>query len=164
VLITAKVLTAGAQVFTATATAQQSESSLVNNTLTLTYNAGSSSVSGTTVPPGLNGTGTPTKTQDKKQPKVFALSSAGKRGAVAKLRFKISDDHGAAKALTTIKRNGKKVGVSNTGLGPVAYGSVYYTGWKVPAHAAQGKYSFCVVGVDSAGNKSAQSCAPLAVK
>jgi hypothetical protein len=95
---------------------------------------------------------------------VSALSSTGKRGVVAKLRYKISDDHGVAKALTTIKRSGKKVGASNTGLGPVAYGNVYYTGWKVPAHAPKGNYSFCVVGVDSAGNKSAQSCAPLAVK
>jgi uncharacterized repeat protein (TIGR01451 family) len=164
VQIIAKVITSGAQVFSATATAQQSESSLANNTLTLTYNAGSAAVSGSTIPAGLNGDSTPTKKQDKRKPNVAALSSTGKRGGVAKLRFKIYDDHGVAKALTTIKRNGAKVGVSNTGFGPVAFGNVYYTGWRVPAGAPKGNYSFCVVGVDSAGNKSAQSCAPLAVK
>jgi hypothetical protein len=37
-------------------------------------------------------------------------------------------------------------------------------GWHVPAKAAKGNYSFCVVAVDRAGNKSAQSCAPVALK
>jgi hypothetical protein len=161
--ITARVVAAGAQTFSATATAQQSESSLTNNTLTLTYVAGTSGTA-TVVRTGLNGEGTATKKQDTKRPVVGALLSWGTRGSVAKLRFKIYDDQGVAKALTTIRRSGAKIGVSDTGLGPVAYGSVYFTGWRVPAHAPKGNYSFCVVGVDSAGNRSAQSCAPLAVK
>ena len=56
------------------------------------------------------------------------------------------------------------VGKASTGYGPVAYGSVYYLGWQVPARAVKGNYSFCVVAVDRAGNKSAQTCAPLALK
>jgi hypothetical protein len=169
VLITAKVITAGTQVFTATVTAQQSESTLANNTLTLTYTAGAASgATGTAgadkTPVGLNGDGTPTKKQDKTKPTSEALYTPAKRGAVAKLRFKIYDDQGVAKAITTVKRGPTPVGTAKTGYGPVAAGSVYYVAWHVPAHAAKGNYWFCVVAVDRAGNKSAQSCAPLVLK
>jgi hypothetical protein len=158
ILVTAKVIAAGAQVFSASISAQQSESSLANNTVTLTFGGASSA------PVGLNGDGTPTKTQDKKKPTAQALLTSGKRGTVAKLRFKIYDDQGVAKATTTIKRGTKVVGTAGTGYGPVAYGSVYYVGWHVPAKAPKGTYWFCVTAVDRAGNKSAQSCAPLSLK
>ena len=95
---------------------------------------------------------------------IQALITSGKRGAVARLRFKIYDDQGVAKVTSTIKRGAKIVGTASTGYGPVAYGSVYFVGWKVPANAASGSYWFCVVAVDRAGNKSAQSCAPLSLK
>jgi Domain of unknown function DUF11 len=161
VLITAKVIAAGTHVFSATVTAQQSESSLTNNTLTLTYGAGAGASS---APVGLNGDGTPTKTQDKKKPTAQALFTSGKRGGVAKLRFKIYDDQGVAKATTTIKRGSKVVGTAKTGYGPVAYGSIYFVGWRVPVKAVKGSYWFCVAAFDRAGNKSAQSCAPLSLK
>jgi hypothetical protein len=164
VLITAKVTAAGTQVLVATVTAQQSESSLTNNTLTLTYISGSGTTSPPTVPGGLNGDGTPTVAQDKKKPTVHALLTSAKRGAVAKLRFKIYDDHGIAKAITTVKRGTTIVGRASTGYGPVAFGSVYYVGWRVPKRAAKGTYTFCVTAVDRAGNKSARSCAPVALR
>jgi hypothetical protein len=162
VLITAKVIAAGTQVLVATVTAQQSESSLTNNTLTFTYTSNSTSTP--EVPVGLNGDGTPTVTQDKKKPTARALLTSAKRGAVAKLRFKIYDDHGIAKAITTVKRGTTVIGRASTGYGPVVSGSVYYVGWRVPTKAAKGKYTFCVTAVDRAGNKSARSCAPVALK
>jgi hypothetical protein len=161
ILIVAKVIAEGTQVFSATISAQQAESSITNNTLTLTYGAGAGA---SNAPVGLNGDGTPTKQQDKKKPSAQALFTSGKRGAVAKLRFKVYDDLGVAKVQTTIKRGATVVGKTGTGYGPVAYGSVYYVGWKVPAKSAKGSYWFCVVAVDRAGNKSPQSCAPLALK
>jgi hypothetical protein len=164
VLITAKVTAAGTQVLVATVTAQQSESSLTNNTLTLTYTSGSGTTSPPTVPGGLNGDGTPTVTQDTRKPTVHALLTSAKRGAVAKLRFKIYDDHGIAKAITTVKRGTTNVGKASTGFGPVVFGSVYYVGWRVPAKAAKGMYTFCVTAVDRAGNKSARACAPVALR
>jgi hypothetical protein len=87
-----------------------------------------------------------------------------KRGAVAKIRFKIYDDQGVARALTTVKRGSTVVGTASTGFSPVASGSIYYVGWHVLAKAAKGNYWFCVVAVDRVGNKSAQSCAPLALR
>jgi hypothetical protein len=176
--LTAKVTAAGTQTLSATATDQQGDIDNSNNTLSLAFGgtaattttttttSGSTGVTNTTsgVPTGLNGDTTPTKKQDKKKPTAHALSSAAKRGRLASLRFTIYDDKGVAKALTSVKRNGRVVGTANTGYGPVAFGSVYYISWHVPAKAAKGKYSFCVVAVDRAGNKSAQSCAPVALK
>jgi len=170
--ITAKVLTAGTQGITAVASDQQGDIDSTNNTLSISLSAGTTGSTGGTgstgstsgIPVGLNGDGTPTKKQDKVKPHATALGSSGKRGATAKLRFKIYDDQGTARALTTIKRGKAIVATPSTGFGPVAYGSVYYVGWHVPAKAAKGSYWFCVTAVDRAGNKSAPSCAPLAVK
>jgi len=165
VLITAKVNSAGTHVFAATVTAQQSESSLTNNTLTLTYTAGATTdTSGAPkTPTGVTGS-TSTVTQDKTKPTAHALLTPAKRGTVAKLRFRIYDNKGVAKALATVKHGTTVVGTASTGFGRVVSGGVYYVGWHVPAKAAKGTYSFCVRAVDRAGNKSAQSCAPLAVK
>jgi hypothetical protein len=161
--ITTKVIASGPQTMSATATAAQGDSDNSNNTLSVAVNA--TAARGTTgTPVGLNGDGTPTKKQDTKKPSAQALYTPGARGGVAKLRFKIYDDQGVAKAITTIKRGATVVGTASTGYGPVVYGSVYFLGWHVPAKAATGSYSFCVVAVDRAGNKSAQSCAPLALK
>jgi uncharacterized repeat protein (TIGR01451 family) len=161
--ITTKVVAAGSQTLSATATAAQGDSDNSNNTLSLALNA-ATALGTSAVPVGLNGDGTPTKKQDKKKPSAQALYTSGKRGGVAKLRFKIYDDQGVAKAMTTIKRGATVVSTASTGYGPVAYGSVYFVGWHVPAKVQHGSYWFCVVAVDRAGNRSAQSCAPLALK
>ena len=173
--ITAKVTAASNQTFSGTASAGQGEFNPADNTLSLTLNAAvppatttttTKTPSGSTggVPVGLNGDGTPTKKQDKRKPTAQALLTPGRRGAVAKLRFKIYDDKGVAKALATVKHGSTVIGRASTGYGPVAAGSIYFVGWHVPVKAAKGYYSFCVTAVDRAGNKSAQSCAPLALR
>jgi hypothetical protein len=170
--IVTRVSSTGAQTLTAVATSQQGVSSAADATLSLTVNqAGSTTTTGSStsgVPTGLNGSGTskPTKTTtaDKAPPTSHALSSTAKRGATARLRFRIYDDRGVAKALATVKRNGKAFATPSTGFGPVAYGTTYFLGWHVPASAPKGTYSFCVVAVDRAGNHSRSSCAALALK
>ncbi|MDX6425724.1 MAG: hypothetical protein QOD52_1129, partial [Gaiellaceae bacterium] len=173
--IVTRVVASTQQTFTATASAAQGEFNAADNTLSLTLNAAPPATTTTThtttnttttsgLPVGLNGDGTPTRKQDKKKPTARALVTPAKRGAVAKLRFKIYDDHGVAKAIATVKHGSTVVGSASTGFGPVAAGSVYYVGWHVPVKFAKGSYSFCVVAYDRAGNRSAQSCAPLALK
>ncbi|HEX7627154.1 MAG TPA: hypothetical protein VF379_08840, partial [Gaiellaceae bacterium] len=164
--IVTKVTATGAQTLTATATCQQGVSSATDATTSLAFNSTApTTATATGAPGGLNDNGgTTTKKPDKKAPTSRAVNSAGVRGSTAKLRFKIYDDRGVAKALTTVKHNGRLVGTASTGFGPVAYGSTYYVGWHVPATAAKGTYTFCVVAVDHAGNHSHASCAALAVK
>ena len=113
----------------------------------------------------MNGDGTSTKKKvDKKAPTSRAVASAGKRGNTVKLRFRIYDESGQAKALATVERNGKLFATTSSGFGPVAYGTTYFIGWNVPALAPKGTYKFCVVAVDHAGNHSRSSCAMLALK
>jgi hypothetical protein len=157
VVISAKVISDGTHTLVATVSTQQSESSLTNNTVTITDS------SGTTPPPaGLNG-GSSTSA-DTVKPTAHALASAGTRGRSAKLRFKIYDDRGVAKALAMVRHHGRIVKTLKTGFGPVAYGTVYYVDWKVPTNAATGSYVFCVTAVDKASNRSAPSCAPLTIR
>lgn len=170
--VVAKATTTGAQILTATATCQQGVFSAAGSTLSLTVNPTTATTTTTTssttagIPTGLNGSGTTTTKakSDKKAPTSAAIASTGKRGATVKLRFRIYDDLGVAKALATIKRNGKSFATKKTGFGPVAYGTTYFLGWHVPASAPKGTYRFCVVAVDRAGNHSRSSCAALKLK
>ena len=158
----------GPQTLTAVASSQQGVLTAANSTLSLTLNASTSSGStASAAPAGLNGgttTTTTTKTVDRKKPTARAIASTGLRGKAAKLRFRIYDDRGSAKAMVTVKRGGKVVGRAGTGFGPVAYGSTYYVGWQVPRRAAKGTYTFCVVAYDHASNSSPSSCAALSVR
>ena len=161
--ITAKVIAAGLQTLTATATDQQGDIDASNNTVAFTLNAPSNK-STSAVPAGLNGDGTTKALPDKKKPTSHAFTSTGRRGQAAALRFRIYDDRGVAKAVATVKRNGKSFGTATSGFGPVAYGSTYFVGWRVPATAPAGSYAFCVVATDRAGNHSPSSCASLTLK
>src|SRR3954451_10823075 len=131
--VTTKVLAAGTQTLSATASAAQGELAPADNTVSVAVDAVSAS---TGTPSGLNGNGTPTKAQDKKKPTARALASTGTRGRASKLRFKVYDDHGVAKVTAMVRLSGRAVGTARTGFGPVAYNHVYFLGWKVPAKAA----------------------------
>ena len=162
-IVTISVRVGAAGVLSATATVSAAVDSNSSN------NSASSAVTAAnttgTVPRGLNDFAAGTSAgADRKVPTTKALRSGGRHGATAKLRFKIYDDGGSAKARVTVRRNGRTIGAANTGFGPVAFGGTYYVGWHVPANAAQGRYSFCVTALDRAGNKSASSCAPLALR
>jgi subtilisin family serine protease len=97
-------------------------------------------------------------------PTVTALAGTARKGRVARLRSRISDDSGEVGVLEEIRLHGKRVArfkqlwfTSTTRDRTVAIA------WKVPA-AATGTYRHCVRAVDRAGNKTAPSCAPIKVK
>lgn len=170
VLIWENVQAAGPHTLTAKVSAQQSETTLVDNTLTLTDSAppaftgtvGSKSTAG--IPTGLNGTPTQTKRVDRVRPTTRAIASSAKRGKVAKIRFRIYDNSGVAKAIVTIRRGRKMVGHVSTGFGPVAAGGVYYVAWHVPKKLKPGRYTFTVVAADRAKHKSKPSHATFTVR
>lgn len=163
-----QVNSVGTHTLTATVSAKQSESSLTNNTVSISYSNTPSTPTTTTssatgIPSGLNGNPKTTAKTDKTPPTAHAVASTGRRGRVADLRFKIYDNSGEAKAIATVKRKGKAIGTAATGFGPVAYGSVYFVGWMVPKSVPAGKYSFCVVAYDHAKHHSTTSCAAFTV-
>lgn len=164
VLLYAKVAATGPLTFSVTAISQElGDSDTSDNVFTIALNSAATSSSGS--PRGINGDGTTsTAKTDKKAPTAQALSSTGARASTAKLRFRIYDDSGVAKAVATVKRDGSVVGTAKTGFGPVAYGSVYYVGWQVPRAAPKGRYTFCVTAFDRAAHRSTSTCAPLALR
>jgi uncharacterized repeat protein (TIGR01451 family) len=164
VLLYAKVTATGPLTVSVNALSQDlGDLDASDNTLAIALNAATTTTLGT--PTGLNGDGTTsTKKTDKKAPSSQALSSSGRRGHAAQLRLKIYDDSGVAKAVATVKRNGKAVATAKTGFGPVAYGGIYYVGWNVPLSAPMGRYTFCVVALDRAAHQSRTTCAPLALR
>lgn len=168
VSIWANVNAPGTQTLTATVSTQQPESTLSDNTLTLTAGATfastSTSKNTTGIPTGLNGRAKTVAGVDRVRPTARAIASSGKRGKVVKIRFRLYDNSGVAKAIATITRGRKVVGRVSTGFGPVAYGGVYYVAWHVPKKLAPGKYTLTVVAADRARHKSKPSHATLTVR
>lgn len=100
---------------------------------------------------------------DDEVPTVEALTSTGKRGGIANLRYSSSDDSGEAYEQITILKSNKVVGRVTTVLGERDPDLTYIQKWSVKK-TIYGKFRFCLIAIDSDGNKSKQSCAVLTVK
>ena len=97
-------------------------------------------------------------------PTVTALAGTARKGRVAKLLSRISDDSGEVGVLEEIRLRGKRV---------VRFKQVWFSSavrtrtvaipWKVPA-GADGTYQHCVRAVDRAGNTTVPSCAHIRTK
>ena len=101
--------------------------------------------------------------RDTSAPVVKALRSIGKRGAVAKLKYKVSDDTGKSVEAIAVFRGTKVIARLPGELGE-ALGRVYHFKWRVPRKLKKGKYRFCVIAGDEAENVSRRSCAKLTIK
>lgn len=103
------------------------------------------------------------KNRETVPPKVGALPSSGKRGRLAILRYRVSDNSGRAAGTITILRGRSVVARTRQKLASVRPGKIYRAGWLVPRSLAPGTLRFCVIAVDEAGNRSKQSCASLVI-
>lgn len=100
---------------------------------------------------------------DTHPPAAKALAGSAKRGTRATLRYTLSDDSGTAGAKLSLKRGRKAVASFSVAVKSL-HGSSGSVTWKVPSTTAPGALTFCVVGVDAAGNKSKQSCATIRIR
>ena len=99
---------------------------------------------------------------DSRPPHVQALSSSGKRGGVAPLRYKVSDNSGRAR--TELRVYGPNYNLYATLQRPflrVRSKVVQSYKWKVPPGLPGGAVRFCVLAADHGGNLSTTSCAAL---
>jgi hypothetical protein len=103
---------------------------------------------------------------DKKAPTARALAMSAKLGKKAKLRFRVSDDSGKARALVRVYGAQYALYASLTmPLRKVGKrGSLQAVSWLVPRAVGAGKFRFCVLATDQAGNASKTSCAKLLLK
>jgi hypothetical protein len=106
------------------------------------------------------------KTGDQRAPTTRALATSAKLGKKTKLRFRVSDNSGKARALVRVY--GTRFALYASLTMPFrtvgARGSIKSVGWRVPRTLIPGKYRFCVLATDKAGNASKTSCATLLLK
>jgi hypothetical protein len=101
--------------------------------------------------------------RDRTPPRVKALASTGVHGSTAKLRYTVFDESKRTREDITVLRGRRLVATKRTKLGSRKITSIYSQTWRVPANVS-GKLRFCVRAWDAAGNASAKSCAPLAIR
>ena len=98
---------------------------------------------------------------DIRPPYVTAHPAFAQRGKRATLRFDIFDDSGRSKAVVRVYENRRLLA---TLVSPMRFAigtRKAGVSWRVPLKLASRELRFCVVAVDPAGNRSAQTCAPF---
>lgn len=117
--------------------------------------------------PNPNGTGTgaapgasPSPAGDTTPPRVRALASAGHRGSVVQLRYRLRDDSNRTRERIRIRARGVTIATVNTSLSRIRNGAEYFASWRAPLKAPTA-LSFCVVAFDAAANASQPSCASI---
>jgi ribosomal protein S28E/S33 len=102
---------------------------------------------------------------DTAPPVVSALASTGRRGEVARLRFRVADDSGRSRRVATVYRGARRIGSVASALAREDPAALYYfLGWRVPRTLAPGQLRFCVRAFDAAGNAGGPSCSSLRVR
>jgi hypothetical protein len=102
--------------------------------------------------------------KDHLAPKAKAFAATAKRGALAQLRYSVSDDSGKTKE--TVRVYGPNFLLYATVLRPLApakVGAIESASWRAPKTLKPGAIQFCVLAQDAAGNQSKPACAPLKI-
>ena len=99
---------------------------------------------------------------DRQPPVVKAQSGSARRDTRATLRYLVSDNSGFAGIKVTLVRGKKAVATLSSPVRPL-HGASGSFAWNVPAGTVRGVLTYCVTGVDAAGNRSKQSCAPYRI-
>ena len=101
---------------------------------------------------------------DRVPPSAKARSGSARRGRSILLRYTVTDNSGLAGARLKLARGGTTIASFSSQIRPVQTGNVSATRWTIPRRLAPGVLSFCVVATDPAGNRSPESCAPIAIR
>jgi hypothetical protein len=97
---------------------------------------------------------------DTTAPVVRALAAHGRRGGRVRLAYRVSDDSGPTRETVTVRRRGRTIYTAKTALGQGPVRSIL---WRSPRRL-RGPFGFCVGAVDTAGNLSRASCAPIRLR
>lgn len=101
---------------------------------------------------------------DSRAPVVRALASKGKAGKRVSLKYRVHDDFSTkTRERVRVYRRSKRLATIKRKFSTKKAGVVYKVRWKSKKKYA-GRLKFCVESWDTAGNKSAPSCAPLRLR
>lgn len=98
---------------------------------------------------------------DIRAPLVTAHPAFAQRGKEATLRFDVFDDSGRSKALVRVYERRLLLVTLVSPMGFAIGTRKASVSWRVPVKLASRQLRYCVVAVDPAGNRSAQTCAPF---
>jgi NOL1/NOP2/fmu family ribosome biogenesis protein len=99
---------------------------------------------------------------DQQPPRVTALPSSGARGAVVRLRYRVTDDSGKSREWATVYRGKRSIAVVRGRLDEADPDALFYfLPWKAPSSLPSGVLRFCVQAADPTGNTSKRSCAKV---
>jgi thermitase len=104
----------------------------------------------------------PPLTLDAKAPTARAYAAHGRRRQLVRLRYRASDDRGQTAERITVFRKSEKLSVYKRRLRATLPQIAYSVIWHAPRKA--GKYRFCVLATDGAGNHSKTACAAVRVR
>jgi hypothetical protein len=109
------------------------------------------------------GTPPPPLSPDTRAPLDHAFASHGVHGRVARLAYAAQDGRGVTADTVRVYRRGRPLRTIRISLSKANPFYVYDAPWRVP-RSVRGQLRFCVHSVDTAGNKSNLSCAPLVIR
>jgi hypothetical protein len=101
---------------------------------------------------------------DVQAPETKALRASGRYGARLTLRFRISEETGAARRLVRVYRRTKAIFSSSSDLAAVDSAALRSLAWTAPRRGARGSLRFCVWAWDRSGNQSDPSCAAISLR
>lgn len=100
---------------------------------------------------------------DASRPVVRALESTGKAGGLTVLRYVVYDDSGRTWEDLTLYKENSALRHFRTTLGPAVRGRIYAYKLRATPASMRGRFSFCVVSHDAAGNRSKERCAEVTI-
>lgn len=103
----------------------------------------------------------PAAMPDAKAPSVHAFVAHGRRHALLRLRYRVSDDRGRTRERISVYRRARLLKVVSRPLRTTEGAVSYWVGWRAPRRA--GRFRFCIRATDAAGNHAA-ACAAITVR
>jgi hypothetical protein len=102
--------------------------------------------------------------KDVTKPFALALPSSGSRGGTARIRYAASDDSMRSRIRVGITtHSGKMLASVTTPVRLLRPQQIATITWRAP-RTAPARLRFCVVAIDTAGNRSAKACASLKLR
>lgn len=101
--------------------------------------------------------------KDRLAPSVYAFAQTVQPGAVATLRYAVSDDSGRAAVLLRVRDDGRTLTTVRLPMRALSPNALHTLSWRTPRSLAGKILQFCAQGTDPSGNASAVSCAAITV-
>jgi hypothetical protein len=103
------------------------------------------------------------RSKDIKAPFVAVLPVRVRRGAVARLTFRVGDDSGWSKIMARVMVNSRVIATRRSRLLRVTPNKLVSLHWKAARNLPKKRVRICAVASDAGGNRSATSCSPVTV-